>query len=234
MTSKNKKIAILQSNYIPWKGYFDIINSVDEFIIYDSVNFTKNDWRNRNIIKTRDGTAWISIPARVTSLQQSIAETKVAQNNWAKKHFNTISQTYAKAKHYKEYSELIEDLYIKAGKLEYISDINYLFITAINNILGIKTIISKDTEYNLINGKTEKLVDLVKQANGTTYLSGPAAKNYLEENLFADANISVEWIDYSNYPMYPQNHGDFKHGVTILDLIFNTGSNAPKYMKSFV
>lgn len=89
-----KKNAILQSNYIPWKGYFDLIQMVDEFVLYDNVQYTKNDWRNRNKIKTPNGTQWLSIPVRGESLTQLIQDTKVVNNNWRKKHWKTLLQNF--------------------------------------------------------------------------------------------------------------------------------------------
>src|SRR4051812_22240537 len=110
-----KKVAILQSNYIPWKGYFDLINMVDEFIIYDDVQYTKNDWRNRNKIKTPNGLLWLTIPTRQLSLSQKIIDTQIADNHWNKKHLSTIKQFYSKAPFYKLYQSFIEELYMKCN-----------------------------------------------------------------------------------------------------------------------
>ena len=228
-----KKVAILQSNYIPWKGYFEMINMVDEFVIYDCVQYTKNDWRNRNQIKTPSGVAWLTIPCRFESMSQKINETKVTDKLWASKHFKTIVQNYSKAKHFKEYAPVFEKLYKEVAEEELLSVINYKFITSINKILGIKTKISKCEDFNLIEGQTSRLVQICKDAKATHYLSGPAAKDYLEESLFEDEDIKVEWMDYSGYGEYEQMYPPFTHGVSIIDLIFNEGSNATKFMKSF-
>jgi hypothetical protein len=228
-----KKVAILQSNYIPWKGYFDIINMVDEFVIYDCVQYTKNDWRNRNLIKTSSGVQWLTIPCRFESMSQKINETKVTDKLWAGKHFKTIYQNYSRAKHFKEYAPLFEALYKDVASEELLSVINYKFIMAINNILDIKTKISKCEDFTLIEGQTSRLVQICKDAKATHYLSGPAAKDYLDESLFEAEGIKVEWMDYSGYGEYEQLFSPFVHGVSILDLIFNEGSNAKKYMKSF-
>jgi hypothetical protein len=230
-----KKIAILQSNYIPWKGYFDLINSVDEIIFYDEMQYTKNDWRNRNKIKTPNGMVWLSIPVHYKFLYQNtqkIKDTLVSDFSWAKKHWETISQNYRKSPFFREYKEIIEELY--CGKKEsHLCEINYKFIRAINKILGIKTKISFSTDYKLIDGKTERLVDLVKQAQGTEYISGPAAKEYIEEKVFEDADVKLTYMDYSGYPEYNQLYPPFQHGVSILDMIFNCGRETTKYMRSF-
>ena len=229
-----KKVAILQSNYIPWKGYFDLINSVDEFIFYDEMQYTKRDWRNRNKIKTPNGTVWLSIPVSDKGYQknhQQIKDITIADFFWTKKHWNTIIQNYKKAQFFKEYSAFFEELYF-AKEEKYLCEVNYKFIHAINNILGINTKISFSTEYTLIDGKTERLIDLVNQAKGTEYLSGPAAKDYIDEKLFEKEKIKLTWMNYSGYPEYNQLYPPFEHGVSILDLIFSCGKNAADYMKS--
>jgi hypothetical protein len=233
MSSTHKKVAILQSNYIPWKGYFDMINSVDEFIFYDEMQYTKNDWRNRNKIKTPQGSAWLTIAVRQENLQQKINETEVFDQKWAIKHWRTLAQTYAKAPYFREYKDVFEALY-NTPDFTNLSQINYAFIKAICEQLGIRTKLSWSTDYVLGEGKTERLVQLVRDAGGAEYVSGPAARDYLQADLFAAANIKLTWMDYSGYPEYQQlGPAPFEHGVTALDLLFNTGPNAPQFMKSF-
>ncbi|WP_248723507.1 WbqC family protein [Seonamhaeicola sp. ML3] len=225
-----KKIAILQSNYIPWKGYFDLIASVDEFIIYDEMQYTKNDWRNRNKIKTPTGVSWITIPVRVEKLSQTINQTQISNNNWVTKHIKTLQANYAKAKYFKNHKDFVFDLYHQASKTSSLSEINFIFIENICNFLNIKTKLSFSTDYNLIEGKTERLIDLIKQSKGTSYISGPAAKSYIDENLFNDNNLNLEWMDYSKYKEYNQLYPPFEHGVSILDLIFNEGENSSNFL----
>lgn len=230
----DKKVAILQSNYIPWKGYFDIIASVDEFIFYDEMQYTKNDWRNRNKIKTANGTQWLSIPVATKghiSNEVKIMDAKIIDGKWANSHWNTIKQFYKKAPYFNQYKDSFEKLYAECSEEEYLCKVNYKFIYAICDILGIKTKISFSQDYGLIDGKTERLVDLVQKAGGNEYLSGPAARDYIKSDLFQNAGIKLSWMDYSGYPEYPQLNPPFEHGVTILDLIFNCGSDAGKYMK---
>ena len=228
----NKKIAILQSNYIPWKGFFDIINLVDEFIIYDTVQYTKNDWRNRNKIKTSNGLLWLTIPIKRMSTSKQVNEAKVANDTWQTKHYKSIVQNYSKARYFKDYKGYFEKLYNSALS-NYLSDINLDFIKLINHILSIKTKISFSNEFNLSGGRTEKLINICKQSCADTYLSGPSAKNYLNQDLFLKNNIKIEWMDYSNYPEYAQLSPPFEHNVSIIDLIFNSGPDATEYMKSF-
>lgn len=229
-----KKIAILQSNYIPWKGYFDIINSVDEFVFYDDVQYTRRDWRNRNKIMTAKGLQWITIPVQVKGKYlQNIDETKIVNKKWATKHWSTLCHNYKKYRYFSEYEKYFEDLYNVCSSEIFLSRVNYIFIKAINDLLGIKTVLTWSSAYCAHGNPSEKLLDICKKANATTYLSGPAAKNYLDLSQFNKENIKVEWMDYSGYPEYKQMYTPFEHGVTILDLLFNEGPNAKMYMKSF-
>lgn len=229
-----KKVAILQSNYIPWKGYFDIINMVDEFILYDDMQYTRRDWRNRNQIKTVDGVKWLTISVESKGkFLQKINETKISNPKWAQEHWKAISLNYAKAPYFKTYAPIFEELYKKAGEMEYLSHVNYLFLTEICKLLGITTKITWSSDYELVDGKTERLAGLVKSAGGDYYLSGPAAKDYIVDEVFEEAGIELDYMDYEGYPEYPQLHGEFTPAVSILDLIFMTGPDAPKYMKSF-
>jgi len=229
-----KKVAILQSNYIPWKGYFDLINSVDEFIIYDSMQFTRRDWRNRNKIKTKEGLQWLSIPVNVKgNYFQTINETTVCDNKWIKNHINAIHHSYRKAKCFEGYLDWLQDIYSSCINENRLSKINRVFIRAICDVLKINTKISFSEDFVLLDGKTERLIGLCKDVEADYYLSGPAAKDYIVDSLFQEAGIELSYIDYSGYPIYTQLHGGFEHGVSIIDLILNEGENARSFMKSF-
>lgn len=229
-----KKVAILQSNYIPWKGYFDIINMVDEFILYDDMQYTRRDWRNRNKIVTSDGLLWLSIPVENKGkFYQKINETKIADEKWVDNHWRSLQSNYSKAKYFHEYAERIKNVYEQCRQEEYLSRINYSFIKEICAILGIKTKITWSSDYELVDGKTERLIGLVKDSQGDYYLSGPAAMDYIDDKLFEEAGIELAWMDYTGYPEYNQLSNKFEHGVSILDLIFNEGCHAREFMKSF-
>ena len=230
-----KKVAILQSNYIPWKGYFDIINSVDEFILYDDMQYTRRDWRNRNKILTPQGVKWLTIPVNVKGkFYQPIRETTVVDHQWVAKHWRSIEENYAHAPSFEQYRDRIHAMYRACLDATYLSKINYIFLHGICDLLGIRTKLSWSSDYDLVDGKTERLVALVKDTGGSYYLSGPAAQDYIVSELFEEAGIELAWMDYSGYPEYPQQHHQpFTHGVSILDLLFNTGEHAREYMKSF-
>lgn len=226
-----KKVAISQSNYIPWKGYFDLIDQVDEFVLYDDMQYTKRDWRNRNKIKLQNQLSWLSIPVLVKGKYfQKISETTISDSNWSEKHWNSIKHAYAKAPFFKEYKDWLEDLFLNKSKnLEHLSEVNFLFINEICKFLEIETNIKWSSDFELVDGQTEKLLGVCKDLESNLYLSGPAAKNYLDEDLFSNEKIEVQWMNYDNYPEYKQLHGGFEHGVSILDVILNTGKDAKKY-----
>ena len=233
VTPHRKKIAIVQSNYIPWKGYFDLINSVDEFIILDEVQFTKNDWRNRNKIKSRTGLEWLSIPVRQENLGQTISSTRVLDGRWAGKHWKTICHNYSRSVHFDAYAKIVEQVYAEAAALQTLSEVNLLFIQRICELMGITTTISSCTDYELRGDRVERLINLCHHAGGDTYLSGPAARMYMNETAFDNSGIALEWMDYSGYGKYNQLFPPFEHGVTILDLLFNAGPDYKIFMKSF-
>ncbi|HML08478.1 MAG TPA: WbqC family protein [Xanthobacteraceae bacterium] len=225
-----KRVAILQSNYVPWKGYFDIIAAVDEFILLDDVQFTKNDWRNRNLIKTAQGRKWITIPVRVQSLHQNINEVTVADQQWPMRHWRIISHNYRDAPYFSNYKDFLETLFTQT-KERYLSQINYRFLCAILEILSVTTKITWSNDYAPIKGRrTERVVNLCRAAGATHYLSGPAAKAYLQLEQFAEAGIEVEFMDYSEYPEYPQLYRPFDHAVSIIDLILMCGPSASYYI----
>lgn len=228
-----KKIAIVQSNYIPWKGYFDLINMVDEFVLYDDMQYTRRDWRNRNYIKTRNGLELLTIPVVVKGKYfQAIKDTRVADPSWAKKHWHVIHHHYVRARYFGYYRDMIEPIYLECEE-ELLSRINFMFIKAVCGILGIKTKISWSMDYDLVDGKTDRLVGICKSAGATQYISGPSARTYLDPILFNKEGIHLSYIDYSGYPPYAQLFDGFEHSVSIFDLIFNEGQNATKFMRSF-
>ncbi|WP_295442936.1 WbqC family protein [uncultured Thiodictyon sp.] len=226
-----KKVAILQSNYIPWKGYFDMIAAVDEFILYDDMQYTRRDWRNRNQIKTPHGVRWLTVPVVVKGkYHQKIRETEIDGTEWAATHWKTIVQSYRRAPYFTEIATWLEPIYLRES-FDHISTLNRRLIEAVCEYLGIKTTITNSWDYTLLDGKTERLADLCAQAGGTEYVSGPAARNYVDEPVFRNLGLKLTWFDYLGYPEYPQLWGEFTHGVTILDLLFNCGPEARGYMR---
>ena len=224
------KTAILQSNYIPWKGYFDIIGKVDLFIFHDDLQYTKGDWRNRNKIKTTNGTEWLTIPCG-SSEKRLICEVELNDSSWQIKHWNKIVANYQKAPFFKEYKDLMAAFYLDK-KWVNLSDFNQSFIKTISSeVFGFKTIFEDSRKYDLKLSKAERVIELLKKAQADYYVSGPSAKNYITDIEFENNGISIEWMDYSGYREYKQLHGDFIHEVTVLDLLFNEGKEAINFLK---
>lgn len=227
-----KRIAIVQSSYIPWKGYFDLIRSVDEFVLYDDAQFTRRDWRNRNRIKTADGLKWLTVPVEMKGKYgQAIKDTRISDPSWGEKHWKSLVHAYSKAPCFSQCAARIEEVYQDASD-EALSQINYRFLTAICGILGIDTKITWSMDYAATGRKSERVLDICGQAGASEYLSGPSARAYLDESLFEEAGIDVIWMEYDGYPEYDQLHPPFEHHVTALDLIFHTGTKAPDHMLS--
>ena len=229
-----KKIVITQSNYIPWKGYFDSIAISDEFVIYDDMQYTKRDWRNRNIIQTNNGLKWLTIPVEVKGkFFQKIKDTKISDKNWNINHLSTLKHNYKNSNKFNEVKDFIEDLYFNATQ-NYLTEINVHFLTELSKYLKIKQNFKFSSEFNLSEDRNQRLVDICLKLNGNQYFSGPAARNYMNESLFEKSGIEVIYFDYSGYKEYEQLYPPFEHGVSILDLIFNTGEDAYKYLKNTI
>ncbi len=226
-----KKVAIIQSNYIPWKGYFDIINSVSEFVIYDCAQYTKNDWRNRNMIKTPQGKQWLTIPCKVDRLDQRICDIETINDSWRVKHWKSIKQNYSKSPYFDEFSRLFENLYMEQNNKN-LSSINVSFISAICGVLNINTKIRSHDEFSISQGRNEKLISICRQMDADVYVTGPSATAYLDETLFSENGISIEVMSYSGYEEYQQPYPPFDHNISVIDLIFSQGPKAKDYLLS--
>jgi len=228
----SKRVAIVQSSYVPWKGYFDLIRSVDEFILYDDVQFTRRDWRSRNRIKTARGPQWLSVPVQVKGrFEQRICEAQVDGTRWAHDHWQSLRHSYSKAPCFARYAAAVERAYADCAGLASLSAVNRRLIECACQSLGIATPLSWSMDYDTGGDRSERLLGLCKAAGASHYLSGPAAKGYLDVALFERNDVGVSFADYEGYPAYDQLHPPFDHAVTVLDLIFHLGDDALSYMK---
>lgn len=216
-----KKGIITQSNYIPWKGFFYSLSNVDVFVIYDDMQYTRRDWRNRNKLVGQNGPKWQSIPVDVKgNYHLKIKDVVVSSNDWKKDHVNFLKNNYRKAENFKLLMPWVEEMYEKATS-KYLTDINERFIRGINDRLGIEVEIKRSSEFILADEKTERLLNICTELGIDKYYSGPSAKAYMDEELFANKNVLVEYWDYSNFETYNQIWDGFEHGVSVLDLMFN-------------
>lgn len=217
------KIFISQSNYIPWRGFIDIIRNADIYIVYDSMQFTKNDWRNRNLIRNNGQAKWLSIPCG-SSISRSIDGVFPTQSNWHIKHSQTLKHCYSKAPFWKEFGAGLQDVYQQLINHS-LSEINIKLLTHILDIQNIKTKIIRDTHVvdreKLLNfEKSERLVFLCNQLGGDIYLTAPAAKSYLKKELFIEKSINVSIYEY---PMYSSDSGVGRE-LSWIDTLMHEGS----------
>jgi WbqC-like protein family len=227
----HKCVAIVQSSYIPWKGYFDLIRAADEFILLDEAQFTKRDWRSRNRIKTKDGLCWLTIPVHSKGrFEQRIMDTTISDPSWSERHWRTIQGAYARAPFFETYAPQVRALY-DTPPSDRLSDVNRSLTEGLCRMLDITTPIRWSSEYHPREGRNERLIDLCVKSGATDYLSGPSARGYMDEAAFASAGVTVHYVDYSGYREYPQPYPPFEHAVSVLDLLFSTGPRAGDYLK---
>lgn len=225
------RAVIIQGNYIPWKGYFDNIAQCDVVVVYDDMQYTKNDWRNRNKIKTAAGVKWLTVPVETKGLfGQPINMVRISGGYWRRKHLAQLGQAYSRASHFKAVHPWVEHVYMEHDH-DLLTDLNVHLMKAVCSRLGITTVIRDSREFALKGERTERLISICKELGATEYLTGPAARAYLDEQTFERAGIKVVWADYSNYPAYDQLFPPFTHAVSILDLLYNTGDRAREFMK---
>lgn len=223
------RVAILQSSYIPWKGYFDIIQEVDRFVFYDDVQFTPRDWRTRNKIKTANGPLWLTVPAG-QSRSRLIHEVVLEDKSWGRKHWDTLRHAYSKAPFFAEYRPFLEHVYLER-RWDSLSELNqYMTKTIATEFLGLRTEFRDSREFGATGQKLDRLLDLAQKSGATSYLSGPSARDYIVPERFAERGIELAYMSYEGYPEYQQLYPPFEHAVTVLDLLFMTGKDAPQYI----
>jgi hypothetical protein len=221
-------VVILQPSYIPWRGYFDQIRRADLFIFYDDVQYDKHGWRNRNQIKTAQGKQWLTIPVHSKGVTEGspIRDVRIDWSKpWAKNHLKALTISYNKSPHFKGYLPLLEQFFSRRD--EFLADFTIETTIVLARELGItSTQFMRSSELTGIHGqKTDRLVQILKQVGATHYISGPSARDYVEQEKFAAAGITLEYMQY-NYPEYPQLHPPFDPFVTVLDLMFMLGNEA--------
>ncbi len=221
-------MAVLQSSYVPWKGYFDLIHDVDLFVFYDDVQFTARDWRSRNRIKTPSGPQWLTIPVG-HDREWRICDVPLPQSDWARVHGERLVASYRRAANFRRYAPWLEEFYRRDWRL--LSEFNQALITEVaRRFLGIETAIRDSRDFPVNGRGQERLLNLLSALGASTYVSGPAAKAYIEESRFASSGVQIIWKDYRGYPEYAQLYPPFLHEVSILDLLFHVGPAAADYI----
>jgi hypothetical protein len=222
-----RKVAILQPNYIPWKGVFDLISRVDCFVFLDDVQYTSKDWRNRNKIKTPNGEIWLSVPVHTKGRRgQLISEAQIeTETSWQEKHFRSIRNSYSKAPFFKQFEYLLEDLYLGREWLS-ISDLSIHSTMWLAKALDIEVEWYKSSDLSKAGSKDgEKALKICNLLQGDYFINGPSSRDFMDESLFIEKGVTLEYIEY-DYPEYPQLHGPFVHQVSVLDVLFNCGPSS--------
>jgi len=222
------KLAIIQPSYIPWRGYFHQIQKADVFMFYDDVQYDKHGWRNRNRVKTKNGTIWLTIPvaARGNVVESTkILEIRCASKNWGRKHWATLQQSYGKAPHFERYAPLLEEFY--ARQEDRLAELTIDLTRRLARELGIeRTRFVRSSELAGIEGTaTDRLIALVRAVGADHFISGPSAREYIDEAKLAAARVTLEYMRYE-YPEYEQLHPPYDPHVSILDLLFMRGESA--------
>ena len=223
--SEDLKIVVLQPGYLPWLGFFNQLFNSDVFVFYDDVQFDKHGWRNRNRIKAPNKLHWLTVPVFHTGQSKPrILEVEIDNRSpWARKHIKSIQQFYAKAPFLKHYLPELEDLLLRPWEL--LIDLDLAIIELMCTWLGLQRHTVQSSKLNIQSRGSERLLDLCKYFHSNCYLTGNAAENYLDIDLFTDNGVQVEWHNYQ-HPQYPQQHGEFIPYLSALDLILNCGDQS--------
>ena len=226
-------VVILQPSYIPWRGYFDQIHRADLFVFYDDVQYDKRGWRNRNQIKTAQGKQWLTIPVHSKGAQSGIPIKDIRvdwSTLWTQTHLNALQFAYSKSPHFVDYSFWLDSVF--ARRDEFLADFTIWLTIEIARKLGFtNTRFMRSSEITGIDGqKTDRLIQILQYVGAKHYISGPSARDYIDDTKFSATGITLEYAEYS-YPEYPQLYPPFDPYVTIFDLMFMTGNNAQKYIK---
>jgi hypothetical protein len=232
--SEGKTIVILQSNYIPWKGYFDLLAAADEFLLFDEAQYTKNDWRNRNRIVLNGKLHWLTLPvATAGAFGQTIDQIRISNADWAGSHWETLRQAYRRAPHYRDIAPILEEAYLTAAPMTQLSGVNEHFLRIVAGVLDLQTpILHADIVPRTTADPTSRLVEICKARAATAYLSGPAARGYIRPEAFHAAGIGLHFANYRNYPTYAQGCDPFEHGVSIIDMLMHCGRDARSQLKT--
>ena len=214
-------VAIHQPQYLPWLGYFDKMRIADFFCYLDNVQYKKNEWQNRNRIKTAQDWQWLTVPVSFR-FPQKINEVKINNTiNWNKKHLQALTTNYSKSPHFKDYMELLEDILTKEWDL--LSELNLSLLERLRKFLNLNdkpTVLASSLD--LREDPTDRLIDICKLLGADAYLAGQDGGNYMDLKRFKDHGIALVTQEFK-HPVYPQLYGDFQSHMSVIDLLFNCG-----------
>jgi hypothetical protein len=219
--------VVLQPSYLPWRGYFDLVERADVFVFYDDVQYDKHGWRNRNRIKTAGGLSWITVPVHAGgAVEDGTPINEIAiddRRDWVRAHCETLRHAYHKQPFYARYAPPIAQILAKRHAL--LADLTIELTVVLARELGSTTRFLRSSELQLSGRKNDRLLDLLEQVGATRYISGPAAQAYIEPERFDHAGIALEYACY-DYPAYAQAHPPYEPAVSIVDTLFALGPAA--------
>ena len=215
-------MVVLQPGYLPWLGFFDQMRRSDVFVYYDDAQYDKHGWRNRNRIKTQRGPIWLTTPVRHSGLGwPSILDVEIDNRApWARKHLQSIRQAYARAPYLQRYLPPLED--VLSRPWQRLVDLDLAVAALLAEGLGVAPRIMRSSELGIDGERSVRLLRICQHLGAGVYLSGNAAREYLDVPLFESHGIRVEWQDFA-HPVYPQQHGAFVPYLSALDLLLNCG-----------
>lgn len=224
--------VILQPSYVPWRGYFHQIWKADVFVFFDDVQYDARGWRSRNRIRGPNGSFWLTIPVRSKHCRSEALKVNEVEIDWSRrwneKHLKSLAASYGNAPFFERYRDMLTDYYTRRDRL--VADLAIDFTMAIAAELGIKNTECVRSSTLLAQGQgSERILSIMRAVGASHYITGPSARSYLDEDLFCEAGIGVEYMRYE-YPAYEQAFEGFDPHVSILDLLFMKGGEAPRYI----
>jgi len=223
------RVSIRQPGYLPHMGFFKKMQSCDKFVFLDDVQYERSDWDNRNKIRTYEETIWLTVPV-YNKLGQKLNEVRISyETNWSSKHRKAIELNYRKAPYFEKYWKEIDKILEK--KWEKLIDLNFALINYFTSELDISTETFRSSQMKINSTSSQRLLDICKQLNAATYISGELGKDYLDERIFNDSKIKVVYEKFQT-PAYNQVHGEFIPNVSIIDLLFNEGEKSKTILES--
>lgn len=233
------RVCIVQSNYLPWRGYFDLIAKCDLMVVYDSVQYTVNDWRNRNRLKGPSGPMWITVPVRTKGRTgQRVRDAEVVDHSWVRAHRNTVQSALGRARYWGWMADGLAGAWETAATASHLHVVNRSFIDAVIRLLELPTAVVEDVDVLRDGDRTltpsARVAEVVARVGGSSYLTGPAGLDYLVPGDFADRGVRLEVIDYGSLQPYPQQFGPWLDGMSVLDLLANVGPGSRSHLTSSV
>jgi hypothetical protein len=222
-------VSVHQPQYLPWLGYFDKIDRADIFVLLDTVQFKKNEWQNRNRIKTAGGWQWLTVPV-LYRFPQLIREVGINnREHWQKKQRQAIISNYRKAPYWSDLEDFFEDLFTAVW--EHIAPLNIHGVRRLVEILGIKTPIFIASELGQFpEDADERLIAIVRHFGADTYLAGSGGREYMQLDKYEKNGVRVVFQEY-RHPSYSQLFEDFEPFMSVIDLILNRGKGCLEILR---